>query len=49
MNFLKSGSSDYPLDLLKKAGVDLITPQPVQDALNVFEKTLEELESVLLS
>lgn len=49
LNFLKSGSSDYPLELLKKAGVDLTTPQPVQDALNVFEKTLEELESVLLS
>lgn len=47
LNFLKSGSSDYPLELLKKAGVDLTTPQPVQDALNVFGKILDELEDLL--
>ena len=47
LNFLKSGSSDYPLELLKKAGVDLTTPKPVQDALNVFGKTLDELEALL--
>ncbi len=47
LNFLKSGSSDYPIELLKKAGVDLTTPQPVQDALDVFGKTLDELEAVL--
>lgn len=47
LNFLKSGSSDYPLELLKKAGVDLTTPRPVQDALDVFGKTLDELEAVL--
>lgn len=47
LNFLKSGSSDYPLELLKKAGVDLTTPQPVQDALDVFGKILDELEELL--
>jgi len=46
-DFLKSGSSDYPLELLKKAGVDLSTPKPVQDALNVFEKVLTELEGLI--
>lgn len=45
--FLKGGCSDYPLDLLKKAGVDLYTPKPVQEALNVFEKILIELEALL--
>lgn len=45
--FLKCGSSDYPLELLKKAGVDLNTPKPVQDALNVFEKILTELEALI--
>jgi oligoendopeptidase F len=44
---LKSGSSDYPLELLKIAGVDLSTPKPVQDALNVFEEVLCELESLI--
>ncbi|MCX7748905.1 MAG: oligoendopeptidase F [Clostridia bacterium] len=47
IEFLKSGGSDYPLELLKKAGVDLSTPQPVQDALNVFEKILNELEKLV--
>ncbi len=47
LQFLKSGGSNYPLELLKIAGVDLSTPQPVQDALNVFEKTLDELEELL--
>jgi oligoendopeptidase F len=47
VQFLKSGGSNYPIELLKLAGVDLSTPQPVQDALNVFEKTLSELEQLL--
>ena len=46
IEFLKSGGSNYPIELLKIAGVDLSTPQPVQDALNVFEKTLTELEQL---
>lgn len=47
IKFLKSGSSDYPLELLKIAGVDLSTPKPVQDALDVFEKILGELEALI--
>ena len=47
IEFLKGGNSDYPLELLKKAKVDLSTPKP-QDALGVFEKTVEELESILV-
>jgi len=47
INFLKSGGSDYPLELLKKAGVDLSTPKPVEDALKVFEEILTELESLI--
>lgn len=42
--FLSSGGSDYPLELLKKAGVDLSEPKPVEDALKVFESILDELE-----
>lgn len=47
ISFLGSGGSDYPLELLKKAGVDLSTPKPVQDALNVFEGILNELEQLI--
>ncbi len=44
LNFLKSGGSDYPLNLLKAAGVDMTSPQPVQDALDLFGQLLDELE-----
>lgn len=47
LEFLKSGGSNYPIELLKIAGVDLSAPQPIQDALDVFEKILEELEELL--
>ncbi len=45
--FLKSGSSKPPLELLKRAGVDLTTPEPVNSALTKMENTLEELEKIL--
>lgn len=45
--FLSSGGSDYPLELLKKAGVDLSTPKPVEDAMGVFKEVLDELEGLL--
>lgn len=47
LEFLSGGSSDYPLELLKKAGVDLSTPKPVQDALDMFADILTELEGLL--
>ena len=42
--FLKGGSSMYPLELLKMAGVDLEQKAPVQDALAVFAQYLDEME-----
>lgn len=47
IKFLGSGSSNYPLELLKQAGVDLSTPKPVEDALKVFEQVLVELEKII--
>ncbi len=47
IEFLKSGGSDYPLELLKKAGVDLSTAEPIQNALNFFEELLGELEELI--
>ncbi|MDD2457069.1 MAG: oligoendopeptidase F [Eubacteriales bacterium] len=49
LEFLGSGGSGYPLDLLYKAGVDLSTSAPVQNALSVFAKALDELEHLLAS
>ena len=48
LDFLKSGSTDYPINLLKKAGVDLLTPQPVTDALKYFEELLNQLEELVM-
>ncbi|MFX3619596.1 MAG: oligoendopeptidase F [Sporolactobacillus sp.] len=46
-NYLKSGSSDYPIEVLKKAGVDMADPQSIQQAMDVFEKVLDETESLM--
>lgn len=47
-NFLKAGSSDFPIEVLKKAGVDMTSKQPILDALDVFEEKLNEMEELLL-
>ncbi|PHA01426.1 oligoendopeptidase F [Bacillus pseudomycoides] len=45
--FLKAGSSNYPIEVLKKAGVDMTSPEPVKEAMQVFEEKLNELEALL--
>lgn len=47
LNFLKGGSSLYPLDLLRGAGVDMEQPQPVEVALKHFGALVDELDSLL--
>ncbi|MEL7634411.1 MULTISPECIES: oligoendopeptidase F [Sporomusa] len=47
IEFLKSGGSDYPLSILKQAGVDMSTPQPVELTLNKFSTMLDELEKLI--
>lgn len=46
LEFLKSGSSDYPLELLKKTGVDLTTPNPIENTLKKFEELVEEFSKL---
>ncbi|WP_075642572.1 oligoendopeptidase F [Exiguobacterium indicum] len=46
-NFLKAGSSDYPIEVLKAAGVDMTTKAPVEAALRQFEHVLDEFEALL--
>lgn len=48
LNFLKGGSSLYPIDLLLKAGVDMRQPQPVIAAIEKFEKLVGQLEKELI-
>ncbi|RIW35259.1 oligoendopeptidase F [Bacillus salacetis] len=47
IEFLKSGSSDYPIEVLKKAGVDMTVSQPIEEAMKVFEENLIEMEKML--
>ena len=47
LGFLKAGSSAYPIDVLKKAGVDMTTAEPIQLAMEQFETYLDELEKLL--
>ncbi len=47
LKFLTTGGSDYPLNELKLAGVDLTSPQPVKDALKVFADSVDELKALL--
>ncbi len=47
LNFLKAGSSKDPLDLLRDAGVDMATPEPVNAALAKFSRLVGELDQLL--
>jgi oligoendopeptidase F len=46
LTLLKAGSSDYPLELLRRAGVDLTTPAPIEAALRRFERLTKELATL---
>ena len=44
VGFLKSGGSDYPIEILKKAGVDMTTSKPLEATINRFNELLDMLE-----
>jgi len=46
LGFLKSGGSDYSINILKKAGVDMSTPEPVTQAMSVFEDLIGQMEEL---
>lgn len=47
LGFLRSGNSDYSLNVLKKAGVDLTTPQPVEETFAVMESYIDRMEKLV--
>ena len=49
LGFLKSGGSKFPLETLKTAGVDMLSPEPVKSCLHLFESRLGELDKLLTS
>ena len=47
LNYLKSGSSDFPIEVMKKAGVDMTNKTYIEEAMAVFESRLNEFESLI--
>ena len=47
LEFLKTGESDYPIELLKIAGVDMGKPAPIIQAMDAFEKLVVEIEKLV--
>ena len=47
LTYLKSGSSDNAVEIMKRAGVDMTKPDYLEDAFTIFEKRLNEFESLL--
>ncbi|MEZ5359497.1 MAG: oligoendopeptidase F [Candidatus Zixiibacteriota bacterium] len=47
MEFLRTGTSDYPVEILKQAGVDMNSPKPVNYTLKLFGELVDEMEKLL--
>jgi oligoendopeptidase F len=47
IEFLSSGGSDYPIELLKKAGVDMTTSEPLEKTIQSMNKVMDEIEKIL--
>jgi len=47
LDFLRSGSSDYPLNLLRKAGVDMRSPEPVRSVTGLLARLVSEMEGLI--
>lgn len=47
LEFLTVGSSDYPIDILKRAGVDMTSPEPVERTIRLFGELVDEMEQLL--
>jgi oligoendopeptidase F len=47
LNFLKSGGSKYPIETLRLAGVDMLTPDPIEETIGLFRRRLSELRELV--
>ena len=46
LEFLRAGGSGYPLDVLREAGVDLTSPEPVEETFAVLASLVDRLETL---
>ena len=47
INLLKAGGSDYPYQLMKRAGIDMATPAPYRALVSRMNKIMDEMEAIL--
>ncbi len=47
MQFISSGGSDYPIELLKKAGVDMTTSEPFTQTMSAMNRAMDEIDKIL--
>jgi len=47
IEFLSSGGSDYPIELLKKAGADMTTNDPFDKTIEAMNQVMDEIEKIL--
>jgi oligoendopeptidase F len=47
LGVLKAGGSDYPYDILKRAGLDMASPAPYQAVVTAFKNTLDQVEALM--
>ena len=47
LSVLKAGGSDYPYDILKRAGLDMASPAPYQAVVATFKDTLDQVEALI--
>lgn len=47
LGVLKAGGSDYPVDILKRAGLDMTTPAPYRALIDKFARTLDQIEALI--
>jgi oligoendopeptidase F len=47
LQFLSGGGSDYPIEILKKAGVDMTTADPFRKTMQAMNRTMDEIEKIL--
>lgn len=47
IGFLEAGGSDYPIEILRRAGVDMTSPEPIEETVRLFDRLLDEVEALL--
>lgn len=47
IDFISAGGSDYPIEVLRKAGVDMTTSEPFEKTMTAMNRTMDEIEAIL--